>query len=285
MWAMAQEVGLEFVDLDTVPHRAGGAVADPRGHGPPPHGAADRSRQRGAGRRHGQPHRRLRHGRPAHDHGPQFHPGRGHPVPDRHSAALRPEATSTWPTSPRTRAGARAGSGFELESLQSVVEDAPIVRYVNLLILQALNERASDIHIEPTPKAPPDPVPDRRRDARRHLGVGVDPQCRGQPTQGAGRDGHHRAPDPPRGPGLALGQRPPDRPPAGHAAVDLRRDGRHAAPRQVGQHPEPARAGVLPRHPGALRPGLQPSLRGDPGHRAHRGGQDHHLYATLQRGD
>ena len=43
-------------------------------------------------------------------------------------------------------------SGLELESLQSVVEDAPIVRYVNLLILQALNERASDIHIEPTPK-------------------------------------------------------------------------------------------------------------------------------------
>ena len=45
-----------------------------------------------------------------------------------------------------------SSSGFELESLQSVVEDAPIVRYVNLLILQALNERASDIHIEPTPK-------------------------------------------------------------------------------------------------------------------------------------
>ena len=47
---------------------------------------------------------------------------------------------------------ARPGLGFELESLQAVVEDAPIVRYVNLLILQALNERASDIHIEPTPK-------------------------------------------------------------------------------------------------------------------------------------
>jgi type IV pilus assembly protein PilB len=41
---------------------------------------------------------------------------------------------------------------FELESLQAVVEDAPIVRYVNLLILQALNERASDIHVEPTPR-------------------------------------------------------------------------------------------------------------------------------------
>ncbi|MHB8263103.1 MAG: GspE/PulE family protein [Acidimicrobiales bacterium] len=34
--------------------------------------------------------------------------------------------------------------------IQSVTEDAPVVRYVNLLILQALNERASDIHIEPT---------------------------------------------------------------------------------------------------------------------------------------
>ncbi len=47
---------------------------------------------------------------------------------------------------------ASGGASFELESLTAVVEDAPIVRYVNLLILQALNERASDIHIEPTPK-------------------------------------------------------------------------------------------------------------------------------------
>jgi type IV pilus assembly protein PilB len=36
-----------------------------------------------------------------------------------------------------------------LSNVQSVVDDAPIVRYVNLLILQALNERASDIHVEP----------------------------------------------------------------------------------------------------------------------------------------
>ena len=38
----------------------------------------------------------------------------------------------------------------DLSNLQAVVDDAPIVRYVNLLILQALNERASDIHVEPT---------------------------------------------------------------------------------------------------------------------------------------
>jgi type IV pilus assembly protein PilB len=44
------------------------------------------------------------------------------------------------------------GSGPEagVDDIQSVTEEAPIVRYVNLLILQALNERASDVHIEPT---------------------------------------------------------------------------------------------------------------------------------------
>jgi type IV pilus assembly protein PilB len=51
-----------------------------------------------------------------------------------------------------TSAAAEYGTGPEedLVGLQSVVEDAPIVRYVNLLILQSLNERASDIHVEPT---------------------------------------------------------------------------------------------------------------------------------------
>jgi type IV pilus assembly protein PilB len=48
-------------------------------------------------------------------------------------------------------AAAASNVPTELEAIQSVVEDAPIVRYVNLLILQALNQRASDIHIEPKP--------------------------------------------------------------------------------------------------------------------------------------
>ena len=49
-----------------------------------------------------------------------------------------------------------AASDFEdlgdegLGNIQAVVDDAPIVRYVNLLVIQALNERASDIHVEPT---------------------------------------------------------------------------------------------------------------------------------------
>ncbi len=47
-----------------------------------------------------------------------------------------------------------AADEFEEEdsiaSLNAVVEDAPIVKFVNLLITQAVGDRASDIHVEPT---------------------------------------------------------------------------------------------------------------------------------------
>jgi type IV pilus assembly protein PilB len=38
----------------------------------------------------------------------------------------------------------------DIGALNAVVEDAPIVKFVNLLINQAVNDRASDIHVEPT---------------------------------------------------------------------------------------------------------------------------------------
>ncbi len=38
----------------------------------------------------------------------------------------------------------------DIASLREVVEDAPIVKFVNLLIAQAVSDRASDIHVEPT---------------------------------------------------------------------------------------------------------------------------------------
>jgi type IV pilus assembly protein PilB len=38
----------------------------------------------------------------------------------------------------------------DLSSVSEIVEDAPIVKFVNLLITQAVNDRASDIHVEPT---------------------------------------------------------------------------------------------------------------------------------------
>jgi type IV pilus assembly protein PilB len=40
----------------------------------------------------------------------------------------------------------------DLASVSEIVEDAPIVKFVNLLITQAVNDRASDIHVEPTEK-------------------------------------------------------------------------------------------------------------------------------------
>ncbi|MGA7148790.1 MAG: ATPase, T2SS/T4P/T4SS family [Microbacterium sp.] len=45
-------------------------------------------------------------------------------------------------------AASDGGTG-STESLEEQVDDAPIVRFVNLLITQAINDRASDIHIEP----------------------------------------------------------------------------------------------------------------------------------------
>ncbi len=38
----------------------------------------------------------------------------------------------------------------DLSSISEVLEDAPIVKFVNLLVNQAVNDRASDIHVEPT---------------------------------------------------------------------------------------------------------------------------------------
>jgi type IV pilus assembly protein PilB len=41
------------------------------------------------------------------------------------------------------------GPGDDIASLSEIIEDAPIVKFVNLLITQAVSDRASDIHVEP----------------------------------------------------------------------------------------------------------------------------------------
>jgi len=41
----------------------------------------------------------------------------------------------------------------DLSNLKEVVEDAPIVKFVNLLITQGIQDRASDVHLEPTEQA------------------------------------------------------------------------------------------------------------------------------------
>jgi type IV pilus assembly protein PilB len=52
-----------------------------------------------------------------------------------------------------TEASTAADDGLQdLDKVEAAVEDAPIVKLVNLLITQAVNDRASDIHIEPAEK-------------------------------------------------------------------------------------------------------------------------------------
>jgi type IV pilus assembly protein PilB len=46
----------------------------------------------------------------------------------------------------------RGDRSDDLASMTEVVEDAPIVKFVNILITQAVQDRASDIHIEPAEK-------------------------------------------------------------------------------------------------------------------------------------
>lgn len=45
--------------------------------------------------------------------------------------------------------GEQESEGENLEDLRRAVEDAPVVRLVNLLLLEAVNGRASDVHLEP----------------------------------------------------------------------------------------------------------------------------------------
>ncbi len=49
----------------------------------------------------------------------------------------------------RERLGLKQGEELELKKLQEVSGEAPVVRLVNLMLAQALNDSASDIHIEP----------------------------------------------------------------------------------------------------------------------------------------
>jgi type IV pilus assembly protein PilB len=51
-----------------------------------------------------------------------------------------------------SEASAEHGESADLDEMEAAVEDAPIVKLVNLLITQAVADRASDIHIEPAEK-------------------------------------------------------------------------------------------------------------------------------------
>jgi len=51
-----------------------------------------------------------------------------------------------------SEAASAAGEPTDIDKIEAAIEDAPIVKLVNLLITQAVADRASDIHIEPAEK-------------------------------------------------------------------------------------------------------------------------------------
>ncbi len=112
-------------------------------------------------------------------------------------------------------------------------DDAPIVRFVNLLVTQAITDRASDIHIEPT-----------EHDLRvRYRIDGVLHETQRAPKQIQGgvisrikilaRHRHRRAAQAAGRAHVGHPQRPQDRPARGDAADRVGREDRPADPRQL----------------------------------------------------
>jgi type IV pilus assembly protein PilB len=60
-----------------------------------------------------------------------------YPAPDENVKSLTSEITT------------RVGEEIDVEQLRSLVDEAPVVRLVNLIFLRAIRQRASDIHVEP----------------------------------------------------------------------------------------------------------------------------------------
>ena len=123
--------------------------------------------------------------------------------------------------------------GADAESAVVEDDDAPIVRFVNLLISQAIQDRASDIHIEPGEhelrvRYRIDGVLKEVQSAPTSIQAGVISRLKvmadldiAERRQPAGR------------PHLGAAPGPQDRPPRRDAADRLRREDRHADPGHV----------------------------------------------------
>ena len=164
-------------------------------------------------------------------------------------------------------------SQAEVVDLRETVDDAPIIKLVNQIIAQAVEQGASDIHLEPEMDSMRvrlriDGVLNEAQVVPRAMVAGVV-----EPHQGHGRAGHRRAARPAGRPRRAEHRRPPRRPPRGHPPERARRVGRHAHPRQgVGGHgPRPPWDGGG--RPPPLRACDPRALRRGPRHRPDRLGQ------------
>ena len=152
----------------------------------------------------------------------------------------------------------------DLGNVSELVEDAPIVKFVNLLVDPGGGGPRLRHPRRARRARPPHPVPHRRRAARGDALAAQHPGRRDQPPQGHGRHQHRRAPHPAGRPHQHEGRRPRHRPPCRDPADGVRREGRHANPRQGPGGPA-ARGARLPAGDrGAVRELVPQAVRRDP---------------------
>ena len=155
------------------------------------------------------------------------------------SATSRPRSAPSRARDRSSLPRRRATAAPRLEALQ----DAPVVQIVNLLVAQALRDRASDLHLEPHAsglriRARVDGILREVAELPADLAPGLV-----EPDQDPGRAQHRREAARPGRPDHVRYRRPEGRRPRGDDADDLGREGRHAPARSrsIGPAPHPAR--------------------------------------------
>ena len=146
--ALAEQVGLEFVDLSEFPVDATATVLVPESL------ARRYRRSRSANATAvslvamADPVERLRARRHPHDHGPRRPPVVA-TANDVEHAIQKFSGLDTEVDAMVEHPRPRRATPRPRTDLEAALEDAPIVKFVNLLMTQAVGDRASDIHVEP----------------------------------------------------------------------------------------------------------------------------------------
>ena len=231
--ALAEQVGLEFVDLTEYQIDAGVHRLAARGPGPPVPRPA-RSASATASCWWPCPTRRTSTRSTTSAPSPAGTSSRWSPRRTTSSRRSRSSRASTPRSRRSRREAAEATRGRGRLDLEAALEDAPIVKLVNAIMTQAVGDRASDVHIEPSETRRPRPVPRGRRAPRGRCARAEEhPGRADQPPQGHGGPQHRREAHPAGRAHLDEGRRQAARPACRHAADRLRREGRDPRARQV----------------------------------------------------
>ena len=171
---------------------------------------------------------------------------------------------------------------IDLEAIEEMAEAAPVRKLLNMVLLLAIKDKASDIHFEPFEEEYK-----MRYRVRRHplrAGPAAAPPGAGhrQPHQGHVEPGHRRAPAAAGRQDRARPGRQQRRHPRLHPAHHVRRERGPANPRPLGRPARPAQARHARGHPGAVdaRSSTSPTASSwSPGRPS--SGKTTTLYATL----